>query len=313
MKLGNYTMDLGRVVAYYPELNKVTGSKTATLFLCQFLYWSSRCRDDGWIYKNNYQIEDETGLTYMEQRTARKILIALGILEEEFKRIDRTMRFRINIETFNFLWEQISGNVSKVADKKEYMPEVEQPKVEESKAEKPTAEQSKIPAIKNSVARPSVSELPESDFMREKREKKEEKERRTQQTVKGDLVDAVIYYAKNDPGMEKSNAMKDIQDKLEHKLRVSFNSSRWQKFIEYVYKRQTKYNEPVEKFITWMLEQKAEGFKSTYYTPEKLEFLYPQAFAKEEDEKPFVEKLPDIPEEKWDPMPEHLKTKRKLF
>jgi len=89
MRLTEYIKNLGPAIAYYPNLKKVTHSTTASILLCQLLYWTDKTTN-GWIDKTQYEIEDETGLTYNEQKTARKVLRDLGILFEKFKRIDRT-------------------------------------------------------------------------------------------------------------------------------------------------------------------------------------------------------------------------------
>ena len=94
MKLTNYIIDMGRVVAYYPKLRLVTGSTTATILFCQLLYWLDKT-SDGWIYKDSYDITEETGLSIYEQQTARKVLIELGVLTEEYKRLDHKIAFRI--------------------------------------------------------------------------------------------------------------------------------------------------------------------------------------------------------------------------
>ena len=73
MKLSQFLTDVGRPVAYHPKLKKITGSTTATILLCQFIYWRGKeSNKDGWLYKDSDEIEEETGLTYNEQKTARK-------------------------------------------------------------------------------------------------------------------------------------------------------------------------------------------------------------------------------------------------
>ena len=111
MKLSNYIIDLGRVVAYYPNLKKITDSTTSSILLCQLLYWCDKTRDQ-WIWKTSDDIEEETGLTYNEQRTARKNLVDLGIVTEEYKRLDHMYRFRVNQEILNSMWEGYTGKKS---------------------------------------------------------------------------------------------------------------------------------------------------------------------------------------------------------
>ncbi len=62
MRVAEFVIDLGRTVAYYPSLKKITGSATSTILLCQLLYWTNKAKD-GWIWKTTSEIEEETGLT----------------------------------------------------------------------------------------------------------------------------------------------------------------------------------------------------------------------------------------------------------
>jgi len=105
MKLTDFLQDVGRPVAYYPSLRKITGSTNATILLCQFIYWRGKESDpNGWLYKTAEDIEQETGLSYGEQKTARRDLIAAGLLEEHYARLDHQMRFRLLLEAINEKW-----------------------------------------------------------------------------------------------------------------------------------------------------------------------------------------------------------------
>lgn len=105
MKLTDFLQDVGRPVAYYPALRRVTGSTNATIMLCQFIYWRGKEADsDGWLYKTSDEIEEETGLSYGEQKTARRDLVSAGILEEHYARLDHQMRFKLNLYILNTKW-----------------------------------------------------------------------------------------------------------------------------------------------------------------------------------------------------------------
>lgn len=119
MKLTDYITGIGRPVAYYPNLKKITGSTTATILLCQFLYWRGKEYDaNGWLYKTSEEIESETGLSYNEQKTARAALKEAGLLEEHYARLDHQMKFRVNLDAVNDKWGTLqpiipeSGNPS---------------------------------------------------------------------------------------------------------------------------------------------------------------------------------------------------------
>ena len=85
MKLSSFLRELGKVVAYYPDLNiRLIDSVPATLLFCQFMYWLDKTNDrDGWIYKTSDELREETGLSYYQQKSAREQLKQLGILEEK--------------------------------------------------------------------------------------------------------------------------------------------------------------------------------------------------------------------------------------
>lgn len=286
MKLSEYDINFGRPVAFYPGLKKVTGSIQATLFLCQILYWTPKSRDDGWVFKDHYEIEEETGLSYYEQKTARKILRELGILDEHRERWKYHTRYKVNEEVLNFLWEQRTGEQSKQVNKEE--PE-EKPEQEEKREELTELQKYQDPTLH-----------PEHPAHHSAVEKK------------GDWVDGMIDFS-NSPRVIKDKKKAEIIDKFWEKLRINIDNKTWAKFVEYVYMRQEKFNEPAEQFISWMVEQRSDGFKSTYYTPDKLTMLYPQAFAPKPIEKKFVEEPPEIKEKDYSPMPDDLKIKPDLY
>ncbi|MFC2064161.1 DnaD domain-containing protein [Chloroflexota bacterium] len=112
MKLSEYLTDVGRPIAYHPKLKSITGSTNATIFFCQFFYWTGKEKSgDGWIYKSSVEIEEETGLSYNEQTTARKKLIDRGLLEEKYKRLEHQMYFKIDLERLDELWGYEKGQI----------------------------------------------------------------------------------------------------------------------------------------------------------------------------------------------------------
>jgi hypothetical protein len=107
MKLTEFITDVGRPVAFYPGLRKITGATTATLFLCQLIYWEGKQKDpNGWIYKVSNEIEEETGLSWQEQKTARNNLVKLGFIEEVYKRLDHVITFRLHLDKINQAWDE---------------------------------------------------------------------------------------------------------------------------------------------------------------------------------------------------------------
>lgn len=87
------------VIAYHASFAKHFGGVKAAVLLSQLYYWRDKGSDpDGWIYKTIDEIEDETGLTYREQRTARKKLVEAGVLEEELRGLPAQLYYRVNTD-----------------------------------------------------------------------------------------------------------------------------------------------------------------------------------------------------------------------
>lgn len=278
MKLTNYILDLGRVVAFYPGLKRITYSTTATILLCQFLYWCSRTKNDGgWIYKTAIEIEEETGLSYDEQTTARKKLLALGLMEEENKRLDHTMRYRINQEELNRQWEESYGEST---------------------------------PYKKEEANPPGEESAEDYFTRKTAEKPPQKVYDHSAPKKqGDLVDGVLSKSKMS-GMKKTERLLAIRETLEKKFHVIARNKKWEDFIGFIFERE-QLGESVDTFIEWAAK---EGFNPIYWTPDKMTTLWPGAFVNNDNgiQEDFVKQLPhrEENEEEYAPMPESLKRRR---
>lgn len=285
MKLSDFMvdMDLGRVVAYHPNLKKVTRSTTATILLDQFLYWSNKTRNkdpEGWIWKTSDELQEETGLTYNEQKTAREKLIELKLIEEENKFWEHTLAFRVNLNQLNKLWDEANGG--RIAVAKEHEEELKE--IDKQQKEKK----------ETSASSPRISTITGSPVG----------------TKAGDLIDAQMAFQVPPEQIAKEK----IRQKLEMNFHINTDTAKWRSFISYVYTCETKNKQPVEQFIDWALEK---GFDALYWTPEKCKVLYPQAFVEKYKNKPipeneFCEKLPEIKEEKSMPMPKHLGVKRIL-
>ena len=70
-----------RIVGYSPDLARIVGGATTGLFLSQLLFLSDKgANPEGWVYKSEQEMGKETGLTKREQQTARRKLLALGVI-----------------------------------------------------------------------------------------------------------------------------------------------------------------------------------------------------------------------------------------
>ena len=75
---------VGRPVTYYPNIAKALSDTKAAIFVSNFIYWDGKqASKQGWIFKTQEEIYQETGLTRYEQETARKRLKSLEILLEK--------------------------------------------------------------------------------------------------------------------------------------------------------------------------------------------------------------------------------------
>jgi hypothetical protein len=90
-----------RVVGYSPDLAKIVGGATTGLYLSQLLFLSDKgANPDGWVYKSEQEMGKETGLTKREQQTARRKLLALGLITIMRGGWKNTYHFKI-------LWEKL--------------------------------------------------------------------------------------------------------------------------------------------------------------------------------------------------------------
>lgn len=100
-----------RQVQYYPKLVPILGSVTATILFGQLLYWVGKEADvDGWIFKSQAEISEETALTREEQESARKKLRDAGVLREQKKGIPCRLWFILDLDHVNDLWEKYQQN-----------------------------------------------------------------------------------------------------------------------------------------------------------------------------------------------------------
>jgi hypothetical protein len=90
-----------RIVGYSPDLARAVGGATIGLFLSQLLFLSDKgANPEGWVYKSEQEMGRETGLTKREQQTARRKLLALGIIAIMRGGWKNTYHFKI-------LWEKL--------------------------------------------------------------------------------------------------------------------------------------------------------------------------------------------------------------
>ena len=127
MRLSDAFKCVGRAVSYHPKLAKPLGGANAVLFFEQIFFWMDKTDNPLGVFKTAAELEEETGLTVQEQRTARAKLRERGILIETEKRIEHKIYYRIDLDKFNELLEaQHSGNAeSTFAESTSNIPEMQ--------------------------------------------------------------------------------------------------------------------------------------------------------------------------------------------
>jgi len=99
-----------KVVGYSPDLARIVGGATIGLFLSQLLFLSDKgVNPGGWVYKSEQEMGKETGLTKREQQTARRKLLALGVIAIMRGGWKNTYHFKVIWEK---LYQVIAGSQS---------------------------------------------------------------------------------------------------------------------------------------------------------------------------------------------------------
>jgi len=90
---------LKRPIAFHPIVAQAFGSIKLGILWCQLNYWKNKTKDpDGWIYKTQEDMYEETAMSRKNTDTARELGEKIGVLE--CKRMGKTgvVHYRINFE-----------------------------------------------------------------------------------------------------------------------------------------------------------------------------------------------------------------------
>jgi hypothetical protein len=108
MKLAFLWRNLGNSVVYYPKLAKETGGVTAAVFFCQLVQWQSELNNtDEWVKISFDEIEQETGLSRVEQQYARSQLVKRSLIQERACENSNMLEFWPNIDVFETILEAV--------------------------------------------------------------------------------------------------------------------------------------------------------------------------------------------------------------
>lgn len=118
---------VGRPVAYYPMLARWLNSVNAAILFAQLHYWLERTTHELGVYKTADELTEETGLSYREQATARKILKDGRYLIETPRRLEHRIYYRLDAEVVNasyerFLKAQVPNDESAIRERRKAQP-----------------------------------------------------------------------------------------------------------------------------------------------------------------------------------------------
>ncbi|HGJ5854641.1 hypothetical protein [Arsenophonus nasoniae] len=101
---------IGNPHAYYPNLAKPLGGLTSVILFSQIFYWQDKANSELGVYKTRADLEEETGLTHDEQRTAIKKLVSIGVLIVTEKRLEHKTYYRIDEEKLNEILDNFANS-----------------------------------------------------------------------------------------------------------------------------------------------------------------------------------------------------------
>lgn len=113
MSLSYLLQSVGRPIAYHPGLVPILGSVNAVILFGQIFYWQDKTNSPLGVYKSTEEIEEETGLSYREQTTARSKLVDAGVLIETNKRLEHRIYFKIDMARLDALLANCGKRISR--------------------------------------------------------------------------------------------------------------------------------------------------------------------------------------------------------
>lgn len=102
----------GRPNAYYPKMAKPLGGVNAAVLFSQLFYWQDKAISDLGVYKTRDELEEETGLSHNEQRTAIKKLQDKGVLIITEKRLDHKTFYKIDNKKVNEILANFAKSIN---------------------------------------------------------------------------------------------------------------------------------------------------------------------------------------------------------
>jgi hypothetical protein len=94
---------VGAPIVYYPGLVRYLGNVKATVLLSHVLAWQLAEPSDLGVQKTVAELESSTGLSYEEQRAARRTLRDAGVLLETERRLEHKTFYQIDLAALEAL------------------------------------------------------------------------------------------------------------------------------------------------------------------------------------------------------------------
>lgn len=95
---------LGTPIVVHSGITQMLGSMTASALLSHIMYWSDKTDNPLGFYRTLDELKAETSLSDNELRTARKLLVKLGLVTETHKRLEHRLYFKFNAQVFDKLF-----------------------------------------------------------------------------------------------------------------------------------------------------------------------------------------------------------------
>jgi hypothetical protein len=93
----------GDYITYFPSLTPLCGSHKAAALLSVAVIWTRNWlrhhpERDGWFWKTRAEWQRETGLSRHEQESARRALVAAGLIQEARRGMPARLHFRVDLD-----------------------------------------------------------------------------------------------------------------------------------------------------------------------------------------------------------------------
>jgi hypothetical protein len=84
-------------IPYYPRLATILGDVKQAVLLCHVMSWEENCVSGSQgVSRTAAEILEEAGLSWEEQRRARRALVKQGVLIEVHRRLEHKIFYRVD-------------------------------------------------------------------------------------------------------------------------------------------------------------------------------------------------------------------------